>query len=98
MNTRAIPPTSELYSRRALIERHPNLLSESRMFWALRNRAKNGLAEAVYASKAGELLIHEPSFLRWFLGLSGRAKPRASPRRKGQSVPPNFRQSRRMPA
>jgi len=84
--TRAVPSTSELFTRRALVDRHPNLLSESRMFWALRNRVKNGLAEAVYESKAGELLIHEPTFLRWFLGLSGRAKPRASPRRKGHAT------------
>jgi hypothetical protein len=37
----------------------------------------NGLSGAVFDSPCGELLIHEPSFLAWFLGLGGRAKPRA---------------------
>ena len=40
----------------------------------------NGLTAAVFDSPCGELLIHEPSFLAWFLGLSGRAMPRAGRR------------------
>jgi len=75
-----VPPTSELFPLRPLVERHPTILTTARVQWALRNRYKNGLADAVYESKAGERLIHEPTFLRWFLGLGGRAKPRA-PRR-----------------
>jgi hypothetical protein len=73
-----IPPTSELFSKEALVERHPNLLTHPRLQWALRNRATNGLSSAVYESKSGKLLVHEPGFLRWYLGLTGRSKPRAS--------------------
>jgi hypothetical protein len=60
-------------------------LTDSRVQWAVRNRYTNGLAEAVFESKGGELLIHEPAFLRWFLGLEGRAKPRATRRRKSRA-------------
>ena len=73
-----IPPTAELFSKEALVERHPNLLTYPRMQWALRNRATNGLSSVVYESKSGQLLVHEPAFLRWYLGLTGRAKRRAS--------------------
>jgi hypothetical protein len=73
-----IPPTSELFCKEALIERHPNLLTHPRVQWALRNRARNGLSSVVYESKSGQLLVHEPEFLRWYLGLTGRSKPRAS--------------------
>ena len=73
-----IPPTSELFSKEGLVERHPNLLTYARVQWALRNRATNGLSSVVYESKSGQLLIHEPQFLRWYLGLAGRSKPRAS--------------------
>jgi hypothetical protein len=76
-----LPPTSELFAQRQLIERHPGILNLSRVQWAVRNRAKNGL-EGVYESKGGELLIHEPTFLLWFLGLQGRAKPRAQRRKR----------------
>jgi hypothetical protein len=82
MTTREIPPTCELFPRHALVERHPNLLTEPRVQWALRNRDKNGLSAAVYESRSGELLVHEPGFLRWFLNLEGRQRPRASRRRK----------------
>jgi hypothetical protein len=75
-----IPPTSEIFSKEAMVERHPNLLTPARLQWALRNRACNGLSSAVYESKSGQLLVHEPEFLRWYLGLSGRAKPRAGRR------------------
>jgi hypothetical protein len=73
-----IPPTSELFSKEALVERHPNLLTYARVQWALRNRAINGLSSVVYESRSGQLLIHEPEFLRWYLGLTGRSKPHAS--------------------
>jgi hypothetical protein len=73
-----IPRTSELFSKEALAERHPNLLTHARIQWALRNRATNGLSSIVYESKSGQLLVHEPAFLRWYLGLTGRSKPRAS--------------------
>jgi hypothetical protein len=73
-----IPPTSQLVSKDGLVERHPNLLTHARIQWALRNRATNGLSPVVYESKSGQLLVHEPAFLRWYLGLAGRSKPRAS--------------------
>jgi hypothetical protein len=82
-----IPPTAELFSKEALVERHPNLLTYPRMQWALRNRATNGLSSVVYESKSGQLLVHEPAFLRWYLGLTGRSKPRAS-RTRGRTVDP----------
>jgi hypothetical protein len=79
-----LPPTSELFKQKQLVERHTHLLNHNRIVWAVRNRHRNGLeaAGAVFSSPCGEFLIHEPSFLRWFLGLDGRAKPR-SPRRSG---------------
>lgn len=76
----SLPPTTELATKAQLVARHPHLLSVNRVTWALRCRAVNGLSAAVFDSPCGELLIHEPSFLAWFLGLSGRAKPRSSRR------------------
>ncbi len=83
-----LPPTTELFPSRQLAGRHSHLLSENRLAWALRNRRKNGLeaAGAVFESPCGELLVHEPAFLAWFLGLSGRAKPRASRRCRPSNV------------
>ena len=82
-----LPPTSELFTKAQLVERHPNLLSLNRLDWALRHRASNGLAGAVYESRSAELLVHEPQFLRWYLGLTGRAKPRAgSACRRGRGL------------
>lgn len=79
----ALPPTTELFTQRQLAERHPHLLNYNRIVWGIRHRHTNGLTAtgAVFESACGELLIHEPSFLRWFLGLAGRAKPRAGRRR-----------------
>jgi len=77
---RSVPPTAELVTKAQLIARHSHLLSANRVAWALRRRAVNGLSDAVFESPCGELLIHEPSFLAWFLGLSGRARPRAGRR------------------
>jgi hypothetical protein len=73
-----LPPLAEVFPKRQLIERHPHLLSEHRLAWALRNRRTNGLeaAGAVYETGVGEIVLHEPRFLQWFLGLSGRGKPR----------------------
>jgi hypothetical protein len=82
MNT--VPPTSELFPQDQFIGRHPTILFKSRVQWAVRNRHKNGLADAVFESRGGELLIHEPTFLRWFLGLTSRAKPRAQRRKRRQ--------------
>ena len=78
----SVPPMRELVTKTQLIAKHPHLLSVNRVAWALRCRRVNGLSDAVFDSPCGELLIHEPSFLVWFLGLSGRAKPRA--RRTGR--------------
>jgi hypothetical protein len=88
-----IPPTSELFSKEALVERHPNLLTYPRVQWALRNRAKNGLSSGVYESKSGQLLIHEPEFLRWYLGLTGRSKPRVSRVLRRSTRPRNLEES-----
>ena len=79
-----VPPMTELVTKAQLVAKHPHLLSVNRVTWALRCRAVNGLSDAVFDSPCGELLIHEPSFLAWFLGLSGRAKPRAG--RTGRRV------------
>jgi hypothetical protein len=75
-----IPPTTELFALQEFVARHPTLLTLSRVQWALRNRRRNGLAEtaAVFESKSGRIVIHEPGFIMWFLGLSGRSKPRAA--------------------
>jgi len=77
--TPELPPVGELFEIAGLVARHPALLSRHRIQWALRHRRSNGLAAAgaVYESTVGVLLIHEPAFLRWFLGLAGRRKPRA---------------------
>ena len=76
----SVPPTAELVTKAQLVAKHPHLLSVNRVTWALRCRAENGPSPAVFDSPCGELLIHEPAFLAWFLGLSGRAKPRAGRR------------------
>lgn len=76
----SVPPTAELFTKSQLVARHPHLLSANRVAWALRHRAANGLVEAVFDSPCGELVIHEPAFLAWFLGLKGRSKPRTGRR------------------
>jgi len=81
----SVPPMTELVTKAQLVAKHPHLLSVNRVAWALRCRAVNGLSDAVFDSPCGELLIHEPSFLAWFLGLSGRAKPRGG-RRGGRRL------------
>lgn len=65
----SLPPAAELFPWRELPKRHPQILSPSRMAWALRNRRTNGLeaAGAVFDSPCGELLVHEPAVLRWLL-------------------------------
>ena len=77
-----VPPTSELYSKQQIVERHPNLFTPSRVEWAVRHRHNNGLENVVYESRSGELVIHEPGFLAWYLGLNGRAKPRSARRKR----------------
>jgi hypothetical protein len=88
MTTHALPPTSELYPLKDLVARHPNLLSESRLKWALRNRKANGLQTAgiVFETRGGELVLHEPGFIAWWLGLSGRHSPRAPRRKRRQAA------------
>ena len=81
----SVPPMTELVTKAQLVAKHPHLLSVNRVTWALRCRAVNGLSDAVFDSPCGELLIHEPSFLAGFLGLSGRARPRAG-RRGGRRL------------
>jgi hypothetical protein len=79
----AMPSTAELFTKDQLVARHPHLLSTNRVVWALRRRAANGLTGAVFDSPCGELLIHEPAFIAWLLGLKGRAKRRGARKRRG---------------
>lgn len=74
-----VPPPSEIFPAHSFAQRHPHLLSANRVTWAVRQRRKNGLsaAGAVFESPCGELMVHEPAFLAWFLGLAGRKRPRA---------------------
>jgi hypothetical protein len=74
-----LPPPAEIFSLKAMAERNPTLLPESRLRWMARNRTRNGLqaAGAIFDSPAGELLFHEPTTIAWLLGLTGRAKPRS---------------------
>jgi hypothetical protein len=76
------PPLSEIFSQRQFAARHPHLLNKSRIDWAVRNRETNGLEACggTIKSPCGEVLIHEPSFIEWFLG---RAKPRRLRRAAG---------------
>ena len=78
MDTREVPPTAEIFNIDQLVERHPKFFKKTRLQWAFRNRETNGLKDAIFKSRSGELYAHEPALLRWFLGLSGRSKPRAS--------------------
>jgi len=78
----SIPPTNQLFPIKEMASRHPNILNEARIRWAARNRFKNGAASTFFSCRGGELFVHEPKFLEWFLGLSGQAKPRKSRRRK----------------
>jgi hypothetical protein len=82
MTTIAIPPTTELFSLRQIVERHPHLFTHWRVEHALRKRNSNGLKPSVFETRSGELLLHEPGFLSWYLGLSGHAKPHAARRKK----------------
>jgi len=78
-----MPPSTELYALRELAARHPNILTLNRVTWAVRQRHTNGLSRIVFKTRSGEVVIHEPGFIAWYLGLAGRAKPRASSRLKG---------------
>jgi hypothetical protein len=40
------------------------------------------LKGVVFESCSGELVVHEPGFLAWYLGLEGRAKPRSTRRKR----------------
>ena len=75
-----LPPMAELFTKAQLEARHAHLLNVNRVTWALRRRATNGLSTAIFVSPFGELVIHEPCFLAWFLGLGGRGMPRAGRR------------------
>jgi len=55
--------------------------------WALRNRASNGLASAVYEARNGALLIHEPTFINWFLEPKGHHELRARCERVADAFP-----------
>lgn len=80
-----LPPTAELFLVKDFAQRHPNLLNENRVRWAVRNRFQNGLAGSggVYESPCGYIL-HEPSFLTWWLSRNGRNRPRATRCRKAK--------------
>jgi hypothetical protein len=49
-----VPPTSGLYSKQQIVERHPHLFTPSRVEWAVRHRHNNGLENVVYESRSGE--------------------------------------------
>lgn len=82
-----LPPTTELFLPKQLVDRHPNLLTKNRLDWAVRHRDTNGLARAnaIFDTPAG-FVLHEPAFLSWFLGLTGRSKPRVPRRGRQRSV------------
>jgi hypothetical protein len=84
MRTIDQPPVEELFPVRVFAARHPHFLNESKVRWAIRNRSTNGLQQvgAIFETRAGAFLVHEPTFIRWFLGLEGRSRPRCSPRRE----------------
>ncbi len=88
MSVQTMPPPGELFTTKALVARHPNLLTKSRLEWCLRNRETNGLASVVFDTKCKVLLIHEPTFLQWFLGLSCREKPRRARTVRAEAVAP----------
>jgi hypothetical protein len=94
MSPQTLPPTTEIFPWRPFVQRHPSLLNDHRMSWALRKRTENGLSDcgAVFDSPCGEILVHEPKFLAWFLGLSGRAKPRSG--RRGRCGPRKARKAK----
>lgn len=78
MAGRTPPPDSEIFTLDQLLEKHP-LLTRNRLQWMARNRHVNGLARigGVFKSPASRgLLFHEPTVMRWVLGLKGRAKLR----------------------
>lgn len=85
-NERQVPPSSELFAWREMPRRHPTLFNEHRIKWAMRNRKANGLEDAgvIYETQAGEIFLHEPGFIGWFLGLQGKNKPRASASRRSR--------------
>jgi hypothetical protein len=72
------PPVAEIFPASQFPQRHPHLLNSNRVQWAVRHRKRNGLAAcgAVFDSPCGQVMIHEPAFIAWFLGLAGRKKPR----------------------
>lgn len=82
MSKSRIPPTEEIVNRQELVRRHPTILTEASVQWALRKRATNGLASAVYEARSGALLIHEPTFINWFLEPKGRREPRTQQRER----------------
>jgi hypothetical protein len=45
---RPVPPTSELFNKPQLIQRHPHILNQARVEWALRHRDTNGLGQSVF--------------------------------------------------
>ncbi len=73
-----LPPTSELFEVAAFSARHGQLTPLNRVIWAVRRRHKNGLAAVggTFESPLGIVLIHEPTFIRWLLGLAGKSAPR----------------------
>jgi hypothetical protein len=67
--TRPAPDRADLSQwlpLRALVAKHPHLLSMHKMEWFMRNRDHNGLAEHV--RRVGrDLIIFEPGFVAWLL-------------------------------
>lgn len=78
-----LPHANNLFPAAKFAERHPNLLNANRVAWAVRHRRVNGLAECggTFESPLNQVLINEPAFLAWLVGLAGRKKPRSARRR-----------------
>lgn len=75
-NTQGIDttPTAKSLDEFSTIEQlaanNPNLITENRLRWILRERHNNGLAPAV--KKLGKnLLVHVPTFVTWLMQQEG---------------------------
>jgi hypothetical protein len=82
MSKLPIPPTKEIVSHQELVRRHPTILTKASVQWALRKRGTNGLGSAVYEARSGALLVHEPTFIHWFLKSKGHCALRAQQRER----------------
>lgn len=74
MPTSASP--AEFFLLKAFTDRHPqHVASLGALRWHCARRDENGMAAcgAVIETATGRLLIHEPSFFRWYFGIDRKA-------------------------